>query len=140
MAQSLATKLGIKPNFHLLLINAPETYRAELDPLPEGAQVHLDDDGQYDVVQLFAKTKSELAQHVEAAKSAVKPAGCLWISFPKGNSKIQTDLTRDVGWDVIESTGWHSLLLISINDIWSGWKYRSVAAGRDGEGVRVMRK
>ena len=139
MAQSLATKLGIKSDFHLLLINAPDTYLTELDPLPEGAHVDSSQ-GQYDVVQLFAKTIAELAQYTPEAMAAVKPGGHLWVSFPKGNSKIQTDLTRDVGWDVLESAGWHSLLLISINDIWSAWKYRPVAAGRDGTGARVMRK
>ena len=48
-----------------------------------------------------------------------------WIYYPKGSSKIQTDLTRDKGWDALLS---HSelqwLSLISFDDTWSAFAMR----------------
>ena len=33
--------------------------------------------------------------------SALASPGTLWIAYPKGSSKTQTDLTRDAGWDAV---------------------------------------
>ena len=44
----------------------------------------------------------------------------LWIYYPKGTSKVQTDLTRDKGWDNLlnhDELSWISL--ISFDDTWS---------------------
>jgi len=32
---------------------------------------------------------------------ALASPGMLWIAYPKGSSKTQTDLTRDAGWDAV---------------------------------------
>ena len=48
-----------------------------------------------------------------------------WIYYPKGTSKIQTDLTRDKGWESLlahKHLQW--LSLISFNDTWSAFAMR----------------
>jgi hypothetical protein len=48
-----------------------------------------------------------------------------WIYYPKGTSKIQTDLTRDKGWDALlkhDELQWISL--ISFDDTWSSFGMR----------------
>jgi hypothetical protein len=48
-----------------------------------------------------------------------------WIYYPKGTSKLQTDLTRDKGWDALlrhEEFQWISL--ISFDDTWSTFAFR----------------
>jgi hypothetical protein len=50
----------------------------------------------------------------------IKDEVTLWIYYPKGTSKLQTDLTRDKGWDNLlkhDELGWISL--ISFDDTWS---------------------
>ncbi|MBS1608484.1 MAG: YdeI/OmpD-associated family protein [Bacteroidetes bacterium] len=44
-----------------------------------------------------------------------------WVYYPKGTSKIQTDLTRDKGWDCLlrESDKLTWISLISFDDTWS---------------------
>jgi hypothetical protein len=41
--------------------------------------------------------------------------------FDKGTSKIQTDLTRDRGWDVVGQADLKWVNLVSVNEIWSAF-------------------
>ena len=48
-----------------------------------------------------------------------------WIYYPKGSSAIQTDLTRDKGWESLlkhENLQW--LSLISFDEVWSAFGMR----------------
>src|SRR5688572_25460848 len=57
----------------------------------------------------------------------LRPGIIAWVYYPKGSSKIQTDLTRDKGWDCLLSEGdkltWISL--ISFDDTWSVFGFRA---------------
>ncbi|HSR31169.1 MAG TPA: hypothetical protein VLY63_11445, partial [Anaerolineae bacterium] len=57
---------------------------------------------------------------------AVVHDGLLWISYPKKSSKVTTDLTRDVGWDVVAEAGLRPVTQVSINDTWSALRFRPV--------------
>ena len=60
---------------------------------------------------------------------ALAPESLLWISFPKGTSGIQTDLTRDKGWDALKSVDLKWVTLISVNDTWSAFCLRPYKPG-----------
>jgi hypothetical protein len=48
-----------------------------------------------------------------------------WIYYPKGTSKIQTDLTRDKGWDaLLKHNHLQWVNLVSFNDTWSAFGMR----------------
>ena len=48
-----------------------------------------------------------------------------WIYYPKGTSKIQTDLTRDKGWEaLLKHNHLQWINLISFNDTWSAFGMR----------------
>jgi len=47
-----------------------------------------------------------------------------WIFYPKGTSKIQTDLTRDKGWDELLKHDMQWISLISFDDTWSAFGMR----------------
>ena len=121
---SLAKKLSLKPGKRALILNAPDGYQALLDPLPEDVDLTATPDGTFDFVQVFAKNQADLAEYAPAALAAVKPGGMLWIAFPKKTSKIQTDISRDTGWDVIQQAGWQGVFLISVDDVWSAMRFR----------------
>ena len=61
--------------------------------------------------------------------AALASPGTLWIAYPKGSSKVQTDLTRDAGWDVVKDHDLRWLTLISIDDTWSAFSLRKYKAG-----------
>jgi hypothetical protein len=119
----LAKKLLIKPNHRVRLVNAPPGYADSLQPLPDGSAISKATKGN-DVVQLFAKDQTDLREHIKTSLAALADGGVLWISFPKGTSKIQTDLTRDQGWDAVTAAGFQGVSLVSIDDTWSAMRFR----------------
>jgi hypothetical protein len=54
----------------------------------------------------------------------VKDNVTLWVYYPKGSSKLQTDLTRDKGWDALMKHDMQWLGLISFDDTWSTFALR----------------
>lgn len=121
---SLAKKLAIKPHYRILLINAPEGYRALMGELPEGATVTIQGDGPFDMVQAFGEQRAGLAEVVPAAIRAVKPDGLLWFTYPKKTGKIASDLSREVTWEVLAPHRWHPVTQISIDETWSALRFR----------------
>jgi hypothetical protein len=131
MAEStLAKKMKLKPDQRAALLHAPEGYLQELSPLPKGVEIVEKLTGKFDWVQVFVKSKAELDKVVPKIVKTLKPESLLWISFPKGTSNIQTDLTRDQGWDAIPADTLKWVTLISVNATWSAFSLRPY---RDGE-------
>src|SRR5215216_1270006 len=93
----LSKKLKIKPGQQIVVLNAPESYFNELSPLPEGVKASEGFDVSSDWAQIFVRNKAELEAQLPQVVKSLKLESLLWITFPKGSSKIQTDLTRDKG-------------------------------------------
>ena len=89
---SLAKKMKLKSGQRAAVVNAPDGYLKALSPLPAGVEVAEKLQGKFDWVQVLVKTKAELDKLIPKVVRALKPDSLLWISFPKGTSKIQTDL------------------------------------------------
>ena len=85
--------------------------------------------GKHDWILMFAADKAALEAHLRAAADALESPGTLWIAYPKGSSKRQTDLTRDQGWDALKDVDLMWLSLISIDDDWSAFSLRRYKPG-----------
>ena len=122
---SLVKKLRIEPGQRIAIINPPPGYIKELGDLPDGVEVTDEPGGTVDFVHLFVKNIADLERHAPEALAAVKHDGLLWVSYPKRSSKVETDLTRDKGWDVITQAGLRPVAQVSIDDVWSALRFRS---------------
>ena len=71
--------------------------------------------GKHDWIQLFVRNQAELEKSIGRVVKALDAGALLWISFPKGSSKIQTDLTRDKGWDALKSQELKWVTLVSVD-------------------------
>jgi hypothetical protein len=133
---ALAKKMKLKPGQRAAIINAPDGYIDTLRPLPD--QVELTDqlDGSFDWMQVFLKNQAELEQLLPGLVNALKPESLLWLSFPKGTSKIQTDLTRDKGWDALKQVDLKWITLISVNETWSAFSVRLYRPGEERQTFR----
>lgn len=128
MADSFLTrKLLIKPGCQVLLLEPPDGYAELLNPLPEGVQLLESGTGPFDVVHLFVRSRAELEAHAATAIARVKPRGVLWISYPKKSSRVKTDITRDVGWEVVRQAGWEGVTQIAVDETWSALRFRPAA-------------
>lgn len=126
MPNSISSKLKIKPNFSLLTINAPNNFKKGLLGLPE--DVKISTIGQdYDQVHWFVLNRAQMEREMSKVMKLVKPEVMIWVYYPKGTSKIQTDLTRDKGWDCLlnESKRLTWISLISFDDTWSTFGFRA---------------
>jgi hypothetical protein len=132
----LAKKLKLKPGQRAAIVNAPDCYLKELNPLPEDVQMADKLSGKFDWVQAFVRNKAELEKLMPRLVRALKPESLLWISYPKGTSKIQTDLTRDKGWDSIREVDLKWITLISVNATWSAFALRPYKPGEERQTFR----
>jgi hypothetical protein len=134
MAESpLAKKMKLKTGASAAVINTPENYLQELSHDNEISQSL---NGKFDWIQIFVKNKAELDSLAPKAAKALKPESILWISFPKGTSKIQADLTRDKGWEGVQSLDLKWINLVSVNETWSAFALRPYKEGEKKQSFR----
>jgi hypothetical protein len=124
----LAKKLYLKPHQRLLALNAPDDFRAALEPLPEGTTLDSSpaDGVVYDSVYFFAKNAADATDLATIAIAALKFDGLLWGAWQKENAKRKRDLTRDTGWEYLYQQQLTTVASISISDTWSALRWRSV--------------
>lgn len=118
---SVCKKLKLKPNTSLLLMHAPVGMASYLEPLPEGCSLKESPQDKSDTVILFVNNRSELEAYYKQAVDNTKHEGLLWFAYPKGGSKIKSDLTRDAGWECVMALGFQWIALISLDDTYSAF-------------------
>jgi hypothetical protein len=129
----LAKKMKLKSGLKAAVINAPENY---VDELRHDTAMSPTLNGKFDWIQIFVKSQTELEVLAPKAVKALKPESILWISFPKGTSKIQTDLTRDKGWDALRDLDLKWINLVSVNETWSAFSLRPYKEGEKKQSFR----
>jgi len=129
----LAKKLKLKPGLKAAVLNAPDGY---LKGLKHDSDISTKLNGKFAWIQIFAKNKKELDSFAPKAAAALKTDSIRWLSFPQGASKIQTDLTRDKGWDVLQTLNLKWITLVSVNENWSAFALRPY---KEGEKKQVFR-
>ncbi|WP_051190406.1 DUF3052 family protein [Kaistella palustris] len=73
---------------------------------------------------VFLNDKKELADFLTADLKNIERDSVLWLAFPKGTSKIKTDIGRDVIRETAESFGLATVTAVSVNEIWSALRLR----------------
>jgi hypothetical protein len=129
-------KMKLRPGARAAVVGAPEGYTKRLKPLPAGASLSEHLQGAFDWIQFFVRTEAELKKNLPRVVRALRPDGVLWISFPKGTSKVQTDLTRDQGWDSVKKHDLKWLTLVSIDETWSAFALRRYKPGEARQSFR----
>jgi hypothetical protein len=123
MPLTIAQKLKIVEGVSLLTINAPDNFKRRLEPLP--ARVKISNSATtFDQVHWFVKDQGQLKKELKKVLPLIKDDIVCWIYYPKGTSKIQTDLTRDKGWDELLKQDLQWVNLISFDDTWSAFGMR----------------
>jgi len=130
----LAKKIKLKSGFKAAVINAPENY---VDTLKHDTALSPTLNGRFDWIQIFVRNQAELDELAPKAVKALKPESMLWISFPKGTSKIQTDLTRDKGWESLRALDLKWITLVSVNETWSAFALRPYREGEEKQSFRL---
>ena len=116
----IAAKLGVKRGDRVLVRNAPDGYPAALGLT--GIVMAGPRARELDAIILFADRAALLERALPGAIDALKPAGMLWVAWPKKTSGVATDLTEDVIRRLALAAGVVDVKVCAISDIWSGLK------------------
>ena len=120
----LAKKLGLKEGFKILLYKPPTDYFGLFSDLPSHLELaHELNPKSADFIHLFCTWSKELKDVVLDYKVALKKDGLIWISWPKGGSRIDTDLNRDSIREYLLLIGLVDIKVAVIDSDWSGLKF-----------------
>jgi hypothetical protein len=75
------------------------------------------------VMVSFVHTIQELEDQFPSLKKSLRPDGMLWISWPKGSSKIPTDLNENVIRSIGLKNGLVDVKVAAVDDNYSGLKF-----------------
>jgi len=121
--KSLVEKLGIKEEQRVYIGNAPSGYANSLAGLPRGVMLAKSLSGTCGFIQFFAKERAALQSEFPRLKASLAADGALWISWPKGASKVKTDLTENLVREIGLANGLVDVKVCAVDEIWSGLKF-----------------
>ena len=123
MPSTTAQKLRIRENDTIRVLHAPGDYEADLEPLP--AHVRINSRARdFQQLHWFVRNRAQVEKEWPGVSGLIKEGVLCWIFFPKGSSGIQTDLTRDKGWDQVMKDDLQWVNLVSFNATWSAFGLR----------------
>lgn len=118
----LAKKLGYREGFRAALDGEPPYYADLVAPLPVGVSFFTVRAADLDLVHLFVTTRKRLAARLPAYLDRIRSGGTIWVSWPKKNSGVATDVTEDVVRGVALPLGLVDVKVCAVDDMWSGLK------------------
>jgi len=121
----LAKKLGIKEGFKIYVVNPPKYYRSLFLDFPINTEeIKKPKEAAIDFIHVFYRTNTELTTQTSTLKAFLKKNGSLWISWPKGTSKIKTDINREIIREyMLSQIGLVDIKVAAIDKDWSGLKF-----------------
>jgi len=124
VSSPVAKKLGMKPGMQALILAPPPGYLKLLAPLPDGFTISSTAQGTYPFVQVFATRLSEIRKLAGTLSKHAAPNALVWISYPKKTSEVESDLSRDVIREAMSGTGWHTVSIVALDEVWSALRFR----------------
>lgn len=118
----LYKKLGIKAGDRVWFSGNPDGYESELQKAGE-FQLVAKLTTNIDFMHMFTTSRSDLTRNFPIVKSALKPDGMVWISWPKKSSGVKTDLDENIVRELGLKTGLVDVKICAVDDVWSGLKF-----------------
>lgn len=105
-----------------IVINAPAEIEKGFVEL--GFSTMLDKDLKSVNTLLFVNSKQEYVDFLTNQLKYILPDSVFWIAYPKGSSKIKTDINRNTIRETAEEFGITTVAAISIDETWSALRFR----------------
>lgn len=119
----LAKKLAIKEKQRVIVRHCPDEMHDRFRKL--GAA--FDRGTIAEVTLSFVRAQSEIENACKEALALTAPEGILWMAYPKKSGSIESDLSRDAGWEPFARAGWRPVSQISLDETWSALRFRPIA-------------
>jgi hypothetical protein len=121
-------KLNLKDQKQILVLNAPESFEAELKSL-RGVTVQEDlkSAEQIDFSLAFVTKQKEVDTLGKGIAKKAQGDAVVWFAYPKGSSKkYKSEINRDSGWKILGDRGFEPVRMVAIDEDWSAVRFRRV--------------
>ncbi len=105
-----------------IVINAPEQMVKEFEKL--GFKTDFDKKVKSANTLVFINNNKEYLDFLKNSLKNIEPDSVLWFAYPKGTSKVKTDINRDTIRVTGEEFGITTVSAISIDETWSALRFR----------------
>ncbi len=77
-----------------------------------------------DMILMFVRNAAEFEGGIKGAMDDIVHDGLLWVAYPKGTSSIETDVNRDILWEMSLEHGIRPVAQVAVDDDWSAIRFR----------------
>ena len=119
-------KLNLKDEVEVVVVNAPQSFEAELAKLDTVRVVR--DPARVRAINFalaFASTQAELDKVSRSLTRKADGDAIVWIAYPKKTSRrYKCEFNRDSGWEVLGGAGFETVRMVAIDVDWSALRFR----------------
>ncbi|XDD49903.1 DUF3052 family protein [Leptospira sp. WS92.C1] len=121
--KSLGDKLGLKAGMKVFFKGLPDEVEKELKDYLSDVELSKSLIGSLDFLHLFTKDVKELQKQFPKFVEHLGEKGMIWISWPKGSSKVPTDINENKVREIGLKLGVVDVKVCAVSEIWSGLKF-----------------
>ncbi|MDX1391998.1 MAG: hypothetical protein R3241_06450 [Rheinheimera sp.] len=124
----LFNKLNLKDKKSIVVVNAPESFDAELKAL-KGVEVsrNIGAGDKYAFGMAFVMTQKQLDAASIALTAMADGDAILWMVYPKATSKrYKCEFNRDSAWSTLGQAGFEPVRQVAIDEDWSALRFRRI--------------
>ncbi|TGN19277.1 DUF3052 family protein [Leptospira idonii] len=104
-------------------LSLPEEVKEDLSVYLAEAEVSKTLKGKFDYLHLFTKETAELEKKFPVLVEHLAEKGMIWISWPKGSSKVPTDVNENLVREIGLKLGIVDVKVCAVSSVWSGLKF-----------------
>jgi hypothetical protein len=117
----LGKKLSLKQGMRVWFDAMPGSVLAEID-MPDLVYLTAPEPS-LDAAHIFVTERADMEAKLITLRPLLRPAGFIWVSWPKKASKVATDITEDtIRAVILPSTDLVDVKVCAVDTIWSGLK------------------
>ena len=119
----LVKKLGIKENYIIKPVNAPENYFQLLETLPEGVAVAESNfKRDIDFIHYFETNPQNLSENLPKLRTLIRSNGMIWVSWDKTKSKKEGFVNENLVRQYAFPLGLVDIKVCAVDETWSALK------------------
>lgn len=104
-----------------VIVNAPEDI---MDDFKKVGFVNELKGKKWETAFLFILDQAEYNEYFESVLKSIAYDAHFWLCYPKGTSKIKTDINRDILWKILEARNLSPVFMVSMDNTWSAMRIR----------------
>ena len=120
-------KLNYKDQQQLFIINAPDSFKKDMDEMKHlaGIKSTLTGAKTVDFFIAFVTRQKEVDDLTAKVAPLIGDDGLLWFAYPKGTSKkYKCEFNRDNGWAQLGKEGFEPVRMVAVDEDWSALRFK----------------